>query len=233
MTKKTANESGNILIYILGAIFLMGILVVAMRGSNTPGAGIDAENIIIKVTEVQKYGAELEQAVAYVLRNGHSEVDIRFAHPNAPSTYGDIVVDTPTTRQVFHSNGGAAEYRDPPSGIQTIVTPWLFNGRNIVEKVGTQCAADRCVDLVAILQNVSKNFCLLINEKNSITNPSGNPPADPGIFEVVTPFTGTFTFVNGIGDAAGDLSGHLEGCIEGGGTPPVGTYHYYRVLLAR
>ncbi len=225
-------EAGNILVYILGAIFLLGILVITVKGSSTPGAGIDQESLIIRVAEVQEYGKELERAVAYILANGHSEVDIRFSHPDAASAYGDIT-DTPT-RQIFSRQGGGATYRAPANGIQTTVTDWVFSGNNEVTEIGTSCGAKNCMDLVAILQNVNKEFCLLINNKNGITNPSEAPPQDQTNVQVSTVFTGTFTASALIADTpTGYLFGHSEGCFEGDTTPPAGTYHYYRVLLAR
>lgn len=226
-------QSGNILIYILGAIFLLGLLVVMVKGSSTPGSNIDKESLILHVAEVQQYGQELERAVAYILQNGHSEVDIRFSHPNAPSAYGDIT-DTPT-RQVFSRDGGGALYRDPPEEIQTTPTDWYFDGRNAVAGIGsTDCAFNKCVELTALLLNVNKEFCVLINEKNGIDNVSGNPPKDIDAITTTVPFDGNFQYSTHIADTPQRLNNKLEGCFEGGGVnPPAGTYHYYRVLLAR
>jgi len=235
MTPQNINkqEAGNILIYILGAIFLLGILVVVVKGSSTPGSNIDRESLLIRVAEVQAYGQELERAVAYVMRNGHSEADIRFAHPDADPAYGDIT-DTPT-RQVFAREGGGARYREPPSDIQTTPTPtdWIFNGRNRIPSVGTDTATVGTTELIALLSNVTKDFCILINNKNDIENPLGNPPQDVGNI-AYTIFNGAYAL--NAGSVIGSLSINpfkLEGCLEGGGDPPTGTYHYYRVLLAR
>lgn len=221
-----SSESGNILIYILGAIVLLGLLVVISKGSVTPGAGIDPEQLMIRVSEVQDYGQELEQAIAYVMSNGHSEVDIRFAHPDADSAYGDIT-DTPS-RQVFSRDGGGAKYRLAPDGIQTAATNWAFNGDNFVPQVGSNSA-----DLIALLSNVSEDFCKKLNDLNNIENPSDTPPQDPDDFEITTTYTGTFnTSPEEIGDATLNAN-KKEGCIEGSGTPAAETFHYYRVLLAR
>jgi hypothetical protein len=230
--KSNKNEAGNILIYILGAIFLLGLLVITSKGSITPGAGIDQETLLIRVSEVQNYGKELERAVAYVLANGHSETDIRFSHPDADSAYGDITNDP--TRQVFSREGGGAVYRASPNGVQTTPTDWMFNGANRVDQVGSNTVDEKGADLIAILQNVSLGFCLSVNDKNSITNPSNTPPQDETSVEITTPFTGAFTSTHVIGDSGSlYLPQHLEGCFEGDTNPPAGTYHYYRVLLAR
>ena len=101
-------QSGNILIYILGAIVLMGVLVILVKGSMQPGSGIDAENVEIQASRVQAYAAAMERAVNYILTSGNSEADIRFAHTGADAGYG-TVGDTPK-RQVFEQAGGGIEY---------------------------------------------------------------------------------------------------------------------------
>jgi len=119
-TSRANTQSGNILIYILGAIFLLGLLIITVRGSSTPGNNIDEEELILRVAEVQQFGAELENAISFILQKGFSELDIRFGHPDAAAGYG-LITDTPE-RQVFDRNGGGAIYRTPPNNIQTIVT---------------------------------------------------------------------------------------------------------------
>lgn len=231
MIARTKTQSGNILIYILGAIFLIGILTVISRGSVTPGAGIDPETLMIRVAEVQEYGKELERAVAFIMANGHSESDIRFAHPDADSAYG-VITNIPS-RQVFSRDGGGAKYREPPQGIQTTATDWLFTAENRIQQVGSNANSNASVDLLAVLSNVTESFCLKINDINDIENPSDAPPRAQNDVELTTLFSGTYNNAELLSDAGGHLSQKLEGCFEGGGTPPIGSYHYYRVLLAR
>lgn len=225
-------QSGNILVYILGAIILIGLLTIMVKGSSTPGAGIDREALEIRVAEVQQYGNELERAVAYVLRNGYSETDIRFAHPNHSSAYGDITDDP--ARQIFAREGGGATWRDNPSDIQTVDTDWIFNARNVVNGVGSTGTTHGNVDLIALLMNVTEDFCLLINNKNNIENPSDAPPQDNGTLQYSTLFVGDYSRVNHMAATPTNyFEGKMEGCFEGDTDPPAGTYHYYRVLLAR
>lgn len=236
MTSPASSQSGNIVVYVLGAIFLMGLLIVMVRGSNAPGANVDAEELIIRVSEVQQYGAELERAANYIVRNGYSESDIRFAHPDAHATYSSNgnITSTPG-RQIFSREGGGAVFRAPPRNIQSTITPWVFNGANIVDQIGTTCAPTNagCADLLVILPNVTKAFCVALNKSAGIDNPSGNPPRDVSTADVTAMFTGTYTGTQTLLDSGNLLRGRKEGCFEGGGTPATGTYHYYRVLLAR
>ena len=225
------HEAGNILIYILGAIFLLGILVVMVRGSSTPGSNIDREALMIRVSEVQQYGQELERAVAYILQNDHSEADIRFAHPDADPAYG-VITDTPA-RQVFAVEGGGARYREPPENIQVTVTDWIFTAENAVGNIGSgSCATDSCADLIALLMNVRQDFCIELNNQSGMDNPANVPPQDQADISYSTLFTGTYTNNNSIDDAAVVLN-NQEGCVEGDNDPANNTYHYYRVLLAR
>jgi len=226
-------ESGNILIYILGAIFLLGLLVVMVKGSSTPGSNIDRETLIIRISEVQAYSQELERAVAYIIRNGHSETEIRFSHPDADVAYGDIT-DTPS-RQVFAVEGGAAKYRAPPENIQTTPTDWLFTAANSVGTVGSgNVNTNLGTDLIAMLPNVTRDFCAQISAKVNLANLGDPLIQDQGTINLTTPFVGNYTWANEIQDtAATAILNTPEGCVEGGGTPPTETYHYYRVLLPR
>ena len=169
-SQKRTTENGNILVMILIAIVLIGLLTVAIQSSSRPeGSTIDGEALIIRATEVQRYASELERAVNYIMQDGKSESDIRFAHPNfTHSDYGDLSADADPSDQVFHASGGAAEFRDPPDGIQTSTGgEWEFYGGTHIPGMGTGRA-----ELIAVLPNVTQAFCDRINELN---NQSGTP----------------------------------------------------------
>lgn len=225
------SQSGNMLVYILGAIFLMGILLVALRSGYQPGAGIDAESAMLKAAQIQKYASELERGVGFIMNNGRSETDVRFAHASAAGGYG-TPGDTPV-RQVFEPNGGGVEWQAPPSGSQTVTTAWVFSGANAAAGVGSTCAAASCSDLIAILPNVTKEICITLNNNAGVTNPSTSPPVETGNVNSSTLFSGTFTYAQDIAVTGGHTFAKKEGCYEGGGTPAAGTFHYYRVLMAR
>lgn len=186
-TPHSNNESGNILIMILIAIALIGILTAAIQSSSRPeGASIDKEALIIRTTEVQRYASELERAVNYIMQNGKSESDIRFAHPNfTHSDYGDLGADADPSDQVFHVSGGGAEHRDPPEGIND-GSEWEFYGGTHIPGMGSDQAGFERADLIAVLPNVTQAFCDRINELNGQTGTPGDTGAgaasglDPG-----------------------------------------------------
>lgn len=166
------SESGNILIMILVAIVLIGVLTAAIQSSSRQeGSTIDEEALIIRTTEVQRYASELERAVNYIMQDGKSESDLRFAHPNfTHSDYGDLSADPDPSDQVFHMSGGAAEFRDPPDGIND-GSEWEFYGGTHIPGMGTGRA-----ELIAVLPNVTQAFCDRINQINGQTG----TPADTG-----------------------------------------------------
>lgn len=220
------SNSGNMLIYIIGAIMLLGILIVIVKGNVQEGTSIDVERVALKAAEVQRYVYSVKNAVNTVMDNGYGETEIRFAHPNAHAAYGAIT--SIPERQVFSPSGGNAEYIAPPAGVQLVGNNYTYGGQSEIAGVGTTCAAVRCTDLVAYLGNVSKEFCMKINDMNGITNPSGSPPIDTDGFQWNTAYAGTFTAGGTISTTGNHTFGKHEGCVDTGGT-----YYYYHVLIAR
>lgn len=227
------SQSGNMLVYILGAIFLMGLLVALVKGSSNPGGGIDAENVIIHASEAQRYAGEIERAVVNVIRNGESEADIRFSHPNAPSAYGNTL-DAPLTRQIFDPQGGAAEYRDPPSGVND-GTPWQYFATTHIKDMGTD-GGNMKAELIMVLPNVTEDFCDRINElndQNLTLTDDHDPSADGCIYAPGSEFAGTYTSGASTNTIDDTLFTHLppkEACIHCESDDKL---HYYHVLLAR
>jgi hypothetical protein len=165
-----AGERGNILFIILLAVVLTGLLTAAIQSTNRPeGSNIDRETLAIRVSEVQRYASELERAVNYIMQDGKSEVDIRFAHYDAHADYGDITVADGTygfSNQVFHADGGAANYKAAPAGVND-GSAWEFYGGTHIPGMGTPSRAE----LVAVLPNVTQAFCDKVNELNGQSTP--------------------------------------------------------------
>jgi len=157
-----SSQSGNVLFMILIAMALVGALTAAVTTSNRPeGNNIDAETLVLRAAKVQRYAGELERAVRFVMSQGFSESDIRFAHPNANSEYGDLGADSDRRDQIFHRDGGGANYRSPPDDVND-GSAWEFYGGTHIPGMGR---SDRA-ELVAVLPYVTADFCAKINELN-------------------------------------------------------------------
>lgn len=233
-------EDGNMIFIILLAVALIGALTAAiLSGSNTDSANIDEESLALKAGEVQRYASELERGVHYVLQNGTSESAIRFAHDDAPSDYGTLgdPDDRTQTFQVFHRLGGAAGYRAPPSGIQTSTAGnWEFYGTSHIPGIGTSLA-----DLIAVLPNVTPQFCAYINQLNDQPAIPSDPSAggcihagaagrfDGGTLYAASP---NEPDASSFAQNAATSSAHPapQACVQCAGDS---SHHFYHVLLAR
>lgn len=223
---KPNKESGNVLIIILLAIGLIGLLTAAIQGTTNQQGHIDNETLIIRVSEVQRYASELERGIAYIMQNGYSESDIRFAHPNAPTDYGDLSADADKSDQLFAKEGGGAQYQDPPSNIND-GSSWEFYGQTALPEVGSDEA-----ELVAVLPNVTQAFCERVNTildyaaqpEDSSTCVNGGASAR---FDAGTQFSGS---PNTVVDATFSQKPSTQGCIE---CTSDNSYHFFHVLMAR
>lgn len=227
-----SSVSGNMLIYILGAIFLFGMLIVLLKGSFQEGTGVDSDKVTLQVNEVKRYAAELERGVNYILGSGQSENALRFAHPNSHVNYG--VITTTPKAQVFAPEGGGVEYKNPPSGVND-GTQWQFYANTHIKDIGTDTPAASRAELLAVLPSVTRQFCEQMNLslKQSIDLSQNADPSANGCVFGGTIFTGSFgsgSTNNTIDETRFTTLPPKEACVRCGSDSK---YHYYRVLLAR
>ena len=224
-------QSGNMLIYILGAIFLLGLLIVLVKGSFQEGVGVDGDKLVVAASRTQQYAGELERGVAYVLQGGVSESDLRFAHPDALAAYGTY---SDINTMVFAPSGGGVEYQAPIAGIND-GTQWQFFATTHFTDIGTDTAATQKAELIAVLPKVTLAFCNQINRnvKQAIDLAQITDAGDKGcVYEPGEEFAGTFragAAVNLLTDARLSSVPAREACIKCAD----GTYNYYRVLMER
>jgi hypothetical protein len=226
-------QSGNMLIYILGAIFLLGLLIVLVKGSFQEGSGIDSEKVLLKAQQVQSYAGELARGVAYVQRNGVSESDIRFAWPDADAAYGTY---SDSENMVFAPKGGSVEYKMPPAGVND-GTAWQFHATTHFTDLGTDAAGLEKAELVAVLPNVIEAFCNQINRnvKQNIDLASITDPTNDGcVYAPTAKFDGNFASgsgdINKLDDTKLSSTPAPEACVR---CESDSKFHYYKVLIAR
>lgn len=226
-SNKTNSESGNILIIILLAIALIGALTAALQGTSRQSSHIDNETLILRISEAQQYSSELERAVTFIMQNGFSESDIRFAHPDAHADYGDLGADTDTSDQIFSRDGGGAGYRLPPTDAND-GSAWEFYGNTAMPDVGSSRA-----ELIAVLPNVTQAFC---EKANSIIGYDSTQPIDSATcinsgatsrFDDGTQFASS---PNTVTDATFSLKPSMSGCVQ---CSSDSSYNFFHVLMSR
>lgn len=224
-------QSGNMLIYILGAIFLLGLLIVLVKGSFQEGVGIDGDKLVIAASQVQQYAGELERGVAYVLQNGVSETNMRFSAPANSILYGTYSDDE---WMVFAPKGGGVEYKEPMTGIND-GTEWQFFATTHFTDLGTDEAGSQKAELVAVLPHVTEAFCNQINRnvKQAIDLTQTTDPGGEGcVYQPGEEFDGTFRAGNAVNLLDDDELSSVparEACVRCSDS----SYNYYRVLMVR
>lgn len=231
-------QNGNALFLILIAVALFAALSYAVTQSTSTQKGIDGEKLSLYANDVLEFAQAVKTGTNFIYtNNGIGEGDIRFAHPDLSALYGNPSSLDPN-QMVFHQSGGGVQYKKAPAAVND-GSDWLFTGKSCVANIGTggnSCNSNSAeIDLIAILPNVTQEFCIAINKRLGVTNPSDVPPKDQsnGYDPTTGQFAGSFSANYRIGDAGGVLTGKSAACFEGGGTPAAGTYHFYQVLLER
>ncbi len=224
---KYKSQSGNVLIIILLAIVLIGALTAALQGTSQQSSHIDNETLVLRISEVQRYASELERGVTFIMQNGFSESDIRFAHPDAHTDYGDLGADTDKSDQMFDRIGGGARYRLHPKDVND-GSAWEFYGNTALPDVGSSRA-----ELIAVLPNVTQAFC---EKANSMIGYGATQPIDPATCinsGASERFDGGMQFAsspNTVTEATFSLKPSLSGCVQ---CSSDSSYHFFHVLMAR
>lgn len=218
------SQNGNIIFFILIAVALLGALSFTIMRGDGGGHKIDRERHLILATEIEQYGAELTQAIRIALDNNLSEQDLSFAHVNAPSDYGDAGTD-PTNTQIFSLSGGQAEYRTPKTEISS-ASNWEFYGESAMPQIGSSNA-----DLIAVLPDVTKDFCDAFNKRQGLDITSTYPEDTAACFKAADAdrFDGAFNATpNTLDTSTFSLMPTPSACVQCGSD-----YHVYMVIYAR
>ena len=178
--------AGNVLIFILIAIFLLGGLTMLLsRGSQTTEETGSAERTNIKVSEMLRHTAGMEQAVQKLLMNGCSESQISFNSTKwgFPAQYDSLPANDKPECYVFRSKGGNYPFKKVPEGLQTSATPsdYFITGFYDVLNIGSANT-----DLLIVVPGLTEQACAQVNRILGVQNYARMA------FSSTPVFTGTF-----------------------------------------
>lgn len=216
-------ERGSVVIMVFIGMLLFAALGFAMmQGSRTSTGMMDQEQARTYARQIVSTGSELKQGIKRLSLRGVQDGALSFESAASGATYVNGGCSAPSCK-LFEPAGG---------GLTPPVTPaqandgsgWLFTSGEVPGNGNSGVS-----ELIAILPNVNETVCTEINTMVSF-GPVGAVPQENNTVNLA-PFTGTYSPT--VMDDGIYFSGKTQGCFEGGGTPPVLTYHYYVVLLAR
>lgn len=227
------------MVYILIAIILFAALSFAFTSGNRASMDGGVKEVYnLYASEILQYAAAVKNAVKQAQINGCSETDISFDNPIVSGYAHTPAVDEKC--QIFNINGGGLSYVAPQekwldtskiAGLE--YGKYHFNGTNWVVGFG----ASSTPDLVLFLPWLTRDLCLVINEKLGVDNPGGAPPKDTSNVYNTVKFVGSYTSLAALGYTGGSGSvgfvNYGAACFEGDNIPTSGTYHFYKVLISR
>lgn len=239
------SQSGNVLFYILLAVMLLAALAYAVaQGGRGSANNVSAEKARLFSTEILGYGDVVANAADQLGLRGYSDTQISFEN-NIVSGYANVNC-TEDVCKVFALDGGGVNYMKPndewldtAQNGQPRYGELYIHNRSNVEDVGT--GND---DLILFVPYVKKEVCAAINKLLGIVPASRDVPRETnGPFAVNVKFDGVYVQVadrkvsgDGTTGEPEILFGKQAGCTESSGgasNPPAGTYHFFKVLVAR
>lgn len=239
------HEAGNVLFLVLIAVVLFAALSFAVTMSSRSGSSdLDAEMSQIGTSRLSQNSLDLERAVIR-LRISMQIADETISFDNPILTGYDNPACTIDACKVFRPDGGQAPYvapdknwLDPARAAEPYFGQWIFTGSTCIPGIGgghNNCDSDpKNYELVAYMPWLTRATCIHINRKLHVGTPGAEPPQAIGSAWAASPeFTGTYGSGAALLDGGNVLFSQMEGCFQGNGTPPAGSYHYFRVLLPR
>lgn len=148
--------------------------------------------------------------------------------------------------KIFTLNGGGINYQMPkPDWLDSDYSSELRYGELYFHATASaDGAGTNSDDLIMFIPYVGKDICIAINKALGIKPLSDEVPSETnGPFAINIKFSGTYGFAydlkvsgNATTGEPNILSGKMAGCTKASGTastPPLGSYHYFQVLIAR
>ncbi len=240
-------QNGSALIYVFVGVLLFAALVLSFsRGMQQTPGDVDTKTAKVVVTEFLSYGNAVQGAIEKLARNGCSEQDLKFYHPDfdTPTDYsGQADYLTPPNNKchIFDPDGGHVKWQKPSQYMVTNpASDYLFSGVYGVQEVGNSTCPD--TELMMILK-VNQAFCLEYNNALGIENPNDAPPQQAGADPygsnpnpaASAKFGSSSGTTFGCGDFIGgvatpELTGKTRGCYQ---STTSNSYYAYYVLLSR
>jgi hypothetical protein len=219
------HEHGNVLIYILIAVALLGALSFAVsQGGRNSGKSITEEKARLYAGEMLEYGNTVGNAVAQLRLRGCTETQISFEFSGAGHVNNNAPDDN--SCHVFHPSGGGVTFKSvtPEAMANGGSQNYIYSAFDNVEGVGTDDS-----ELIMYGIAVSDEVCIQINKM--IGTVSGDTLVEDPADVVADPFVGTYGSNVTIGTGTGDVfEGVRTGCFFCG---PYGENIFYKVLIAR
>lgn len=217
--RKRIYEKGNVLIYILIAIALIGFLTVTLSRQNqqSDSQNIDEETITLHTLKITEHAQTMKNVVSQMEMTGSNFATIDFINPVSTGFN-----TAPHIHKIYHPQGGGMSFKsagDYPSGIFLSGSGWQFNDSMNVE--WTESSAD---DLVFTALDISEDVCNKINAQ--IRDDISTPPVATVTAASIFAYAATTDLTN---ITCPNCEGYQTLCLE----DSAGDFAFYTVMINR
>jgi hypothetical protein len=164
ITMQRQSEKGNVLFLILIAVALFAALSYVVTQSTRSGGGsTEREKNILSSAQMTQYPTALRTSLIRLVLGGVAIENVMF---DAPGT-GKFTQSS--SQEVFHPQGGGANYQQAPADLSVTGASqltWTYNAQFDVPGVGLDGPGGN--DVIAFLPGVSSGVCKQVNEELGI-----------------------------------------------------------------
>ncbi|MEM7617797.1 MAG: hypothetical protein AAF244_00305 [Pseudomonadota bacterium] len=235
-------QAGNILVFILIAILLIGLLTISLtRSNNSTNETGNYELQQITISNFMRYAKNLEIGIQMLKSRGCGENEISFDNP-VEDGYENLEAPDDFSCHIFEAEGAGLEWQEPDRKISRL--PYAIYGDHVIHGIGSTSEpfVNANADLILVMRDIPAQLCEAINLH--LDNGLTSVPIDRGdsISDgTERKFIGEFTADEDIsGDQGTDicsedvdtaLCGITSGCFKEGAGEEFNVF--YSVLYAR
>lgn len=228
-SRTRANERGNVLIYILIAVALLGALSFAVAQSGRGNVQqLSAERARLYAAGIVEYADNLSKTVSQLQLRGCAEDELNFAN-TIVAGYTNGSAPSDGFCDIFSPSGGGLSWQKiAPEVVDTTnnyLSDYLIFATNQVS--GTKSNEG---DLI-FLAEVNESVCTAINELINVS-PADPPATDANGFNLNTGFKFSGSYSSTAGITA--YSSENAACFySAAGTNTTDRYYFYKILISR
>ncbi len=197
------SQKGNILVYLLICVALLGALTYTVANSSRSTSAIHLTDSQAKTlaTEILTYANHVQSAVSKLTLRGCTDTQINFENDTV-SGYINASAPSDDSCDLFAANAGSITWVTPPIGMNN-GTPWFYTGAAVAHNSNGYTSSNSAddADLVMLLFGLPQNICEKINKNIGITG----VPVNDGTYGDTTKFQGSYSYaedINGLPEAS-------------------------------
>jgi hypothetical protein len=215
-----SRQRGNVMIYILIALGLIGALTIAMtrQADQSSGENLDKETIQLQASKLQAYTGAAQNVINQMMMSGTTIDNLELVNPTSSGFNTGSHI-----HKLFHPSGGGLNYEPPARPPFTEPVGVSPDGWYVIKSTNVEWTPSSATDVILAANSVDPAICAYINQEVL-----GLSPVIPTVALTGNLFTlGDMDLTTTTCPACENLP---QACV---GTPGVNSLVFYTILEAR